>query len=153
MYESHYYTIHKHCPCKIGEYAVKQAINIYSTSINTASFVDALEQQRVIGKKIWFDKDENTIFIKKVYACESGGGCPSNKSLIGERCHCDHYNHSNKICPRHYCKCGAEFYRPMFAPIFGSDVLIEPYKTVLSGDEECILAVRIGRMEEKQSDI
>ena len=79
----------------------------------------------------------------------SGGGSPENKSVIGERCHCDHYNHSKKIYPKFYCKCGAEFYRPMFAPIFSENVVIEPYKTVLSGDDECVLAIRIGKVESK----
>jgi NAD-dependent SIR2 family protein deacetylase len=65
----------------------------------------------------------------------------------GERCHCDHYNHSTETWPLYYCKCGAEFYRPMFA-IFGENVLIEPYKTVLHGDSECILAICIEKQEE-----
>lgn len=145
MYKSHYYTLNKVCPCKIGEDTIKKSIDIYGMSANIASFVAELERQRIIGKKIWFDKTENTIFITKVYACESGGGCPNNKNIIGERCHCEHYNYSKEHYPKYYCKCGAEFYRPMFAPIFGDDILIEPYKTVLSGDEECVLAIRIGK--------
>ena len=82
-----------------------------------------------------------------MYACDSSGGRPENETMIGERCHCDHYNHSKEFYPKRYCKCGAEFYRPMFAPIFGDDVLIEPYKTVLSGDDECILAIRLGKTD------
>ena len=78
----------------------------------------------------------------------AAGGCTENKTLIGEHCHCDYYNHSKETKSKYYCKCGAEFYRPMFAPIFGKYVLIEPYKTVLSGDDECILAIRIDKMEE-----
>lgn len=149
MYESHYYTIHKTCPCKIGADAVQRAIDIYRASDSVSSFINEMEKQRVIGKRIWYDENEHTIFITKVYACESGSGCPENKTLIGERCHCDHYNRSTEIKPKYYCKCGAEFYRPMFAPIFGKDVLIEPYKTVLSGDDECVLAIRIDKVEDK----
>lgn len=122
-------------------------MEIYRASGDAASFADEMERQRIIGKRIWYDESENTIFISKRYACESGGGCPANKTLIGERCHCDHYNHSKEFLPKHYCKCGAEFYRPMFAPLFGENVLIEPYETVLSGGEACVLAVRIGRKE------
>ena len=149
MYENHYYTVHKICPCRIGENAVQQAIGICRESNDVSSFVEEMEKQRVIGKQIWYDEKENTIYITKMYACDSGGGCPENKTLIGERCHCPHYNHSKGFYPKHYCKCGAEFYRPMFAPLFGEDVLIEPYKTVLSGDNECILAIRIDKTEEK----
>ena len=149
MYEKHPYTINKVCPCKIGEEAVRQAINIYKMTNDVSSFVSEMERQRIIGRYIWYDENENPIFVTKVYACDSGGGCPENKSIIGERCHCPHYNHSKEYYPKHYCKCGAEFYRPMFAPIFGDDVLIEPYKTVLAGDEECILAIRIDRTEDR----
>ena len=149
MYENHPYTIHKVCPCVIGAEAVKKAINIYKASSSVAAFVGEMERQRVIGKRIWYDEKENTIFLTKMYACDSGGGCSENKTLIGERCHCPHYNHATEFQPNYYCKCGAEFYRPMFAPIFGADVLIELYKTVLSGGEECILAIRIDKMEDK----
>lgn len=134
---------------KIGEDAVYKALLLYKKANDTKSFVETMEHQRVIGKKIWYDEAENTICISKKYACESGGGCVENKTLIGERCHCDHYNHSKEFHPKYYCKCGAEFYRPMFAPIFGESVLIEPYKTVLSGNDECVLAIRIGKVEEK----
>jgi hypothetical protein len=139
--------LHKVCPCKIGAESVEKAIFLFNNSKDITTFVREMEIQRVIGKHIRYDKDENTIYITKMYASESGGGCPENKCLIGERCHCDHYNHLKEFMPKYYCKCGAEFYRPMFAPIFGDDVLIEPYKTVLSGDDECILAVRIDKKE------
>lgn len=147
MYETHPYTLHGTCPCKISQEAVQKAILIYNASNDLSSFVKEMEKQRVIGKHIWYDEKEDTIFIVKMYALDCGGGCPENKTLIGERCHCDHYNHSKEFFPKYYCKCGAEFYRPMFAPIFGERILIEPYKTVLSGDDECILAIRIGKVE------
>jgi len=147
MYESHPYTLCKVCPCNIGEEAIQKAYEIYKTSSTVADFTNEMERQRVIGKRIWYKEKENTIFITKMYACDSGGGCPDNKTVIGERCHCEHYNYSKEYYPTHYCKCGAEFYRPMFAPIFGDNVLIEPYNTVLAGDDECILAIRIDRME------
>ena len=147
IYETHYFTLHKACPCKIGSESVQKAIELFNKSEDIAIFVKEMENQRVIGKRIWYDKEQNTIFIMKIYASESGGGCPENQNFIGERCHCDHYNYLKDFKPKYYCKCGAEFYRPMFAPLFGNDVLIEPYKTVLSGDDECILAVRIGKKE------
>ena len=150
MYKNHPYTVHAVCPCGIGEEAVQKALAIYAAAADIKAFADEMERQRVIGKRIWYDEKENAIFITKVYACDSGGGCPENKTLIGERCHCEFYNHSKKLQPKQYCKCGAEFYRPMFAPIFGERVLIEPYKTVLSGDEECILAIRIDKTEEQK---
>jgi hypothetical protein len=148
MYETHYFTVHKSCPCQIGEDSIKQAADIYKKATSISAFVDEMESQRVIGKRIAYDEAEHTIFIVKMYACDSGGGCPQNKTLIGERCHCDHYNHCEKTQPLYSCKCGAEFYRPMFAPLFGKSLVIEPYKTVLNGDDECVLAIRIGKWEE-----
>ena len=149
FYAPHYYTIHKMCPCKIGDEAVHKAVAIYRLTNSIGEFISEMDRQRVIGKRIWYDQKENTIFITKRYAGESGGGCAENNTIIGERCHCDYYNRSKEFYPKHYCKCGAEFYRPMFAPIFGEDVLIEPYKTVLAGDEECILAIQINKTEGK----
>jgi len=149
MYENHYFTLHKVCPCKIGIESVQKAFKLFNESKNISAFVDKMEEKRVIGKKILYDEKENAIFITKMYSSECGGGCSQNKSLIGERCHCEHYNHSKEFKPKYYCKCGAEFYRPMFAPIFGDNVLIEPHKTVLSGDEECVLAVRINKKEKE----
>jgi len=147
VYDNHPYTIHKTCPCTIGEDAVLAALILYKASTDVATFVKKMEHQRVIGKRIWYDAEVRTIFITKRYAGESGGGCPANKTLIGERCHCDHYNQATEFHPKHYCKCGAEFYRPMFAPLFGERVLIDPFKTVLSGDDECTLAIRIDQTE------
>jgi hypothetical protein len=149
MYETHLFTLHKVCPCKIGSESIQKTFNLFTELKNISTFVNEMENQRIIGKRIWYDKEENTIFIKKMYASESGGGCPKNNNMIGERCHCDHYNSSKEFKPKYYCKCGAEFYRPMFAPLFGDNVLIEPYKTVLSGDDECIIAIRIDKKEAK----
>ena len=148
MYNTHPFTLHGRCPCQIGAEAVARAAELFEAASSIAAFVSEMEAQRVIGKHIWYDEAENTIFITKMYARESGGGCDANHTLIGERCHCDHYNHSKQFFPKSYCKCGAEFYRPMFAPLFGENVMIEPRNTVLSGDDECILAIRIGRTEE-----
>ena len=147
MYGSHYYTINSVCPCKIANDAIDKTLLLFERANDVKSFVETMELNRVIEKKIWYDEAEKTIFISKKYSCESGGGCRESKTIIGERCHCNYYNHSKEFYPKYYCKCGAEFYRPMFAQLFGKDVLIEPYKTVLSGDDECVLAIRIGEVE------
>jgi hypothetical protein len=150
LYKNHFFTKHKICPCNIGSDSVKKTFDIFHASKDIVSFVEEMEKQRIIGKHICYDEKENTIFITKVFASESGGGCSENKTPIGEKCHCDYYNRSTEFYPKYYCKCGAEFYRPMFAPLLGDDVLIEPYKTVLSGDDECVLAIRIGKKEAKK---
>ena len=148
MYERHPYTVHGVCPCRIGEDAIQLASELFHQAPDAQAFTQQMEQHRVIGRRIWYSKEENTIFLQKQFACESGGGCPANKSLIGQRCHCDHYNHSTTYHPKHYCKCGAEFYRPMFTPLFGDNVRIEPVKTVLAGDGCCVLAIRIGKVDQ-----
>ena len=49
MYENHYYTVHKVCPCRIGENAIQQAIGIYRESNDVSTFVEEMEKQRIIG--------------------------------------------------------------------------------------------------------
>ena len=147
MYDTHYFTIHKTCPCQIENEAVRKTKEIFNKSSCLTDFVAEMQNQQIIGRLISYDKETNTIFIHKRYACECGGGHPQNKTRIGERCHCGHYNHSTAYCPKYYCKCGAEFFLPVFAPLFGEDILIEPYKTVLSGDDDCIIAIRINERE------
>ncbi len=150
MFNNHYYTLHKDCPCKIDNHTVKQADEIFKMSPDAASFAEEMNRKRIIGKRIWYDQKEHTIYITKVFACDSGGGCPENDSLIGKRCHCDCYNRSTGYYPKYYCKCAAEFYRPIFAPLFGESILIEPVETVLSGDEQCTFALRLDRKENKE---
>jgi hypothetical protein len=141
--ENHPFTITNTCPCKIDPEIISKTQEIYNTSKSTEEFVDKLEKSRIKGKKIWFSKKQNMIFISKPHASESGGGCPKNDSLIGKACHCPHYNHLKERLPKHYCKCGAEYYRPMFEPIFGKLIEMVPYKTVLSGDDECVIGVKL----------
>ncbi|MCL1807486.1 MAG: hypothetical protein FWG31_07275 [Oscillospiraceae bacterium] len=141
--ETHPYTVHKKCPCRIEKSVIDATAEIHSKSKDTASFVLALEKSRIKGKRIWFDEEQNTIFIAKPFACESGGGCPENDSLIGQACHCKFYHHLKERLPKEACRCGAEYYRPMFEPIFGEAIELYPFKTVLAGDDECVIAVKI----------
>lgn len=150
MYHDHYYTLNRVCPCSIDSSTIKQATALFRSSPDVRSFVEAMSRSRLIGQRIWYDEAAHTIYITKIFACDSGGGCPENDSLIGQRCHCDYYNRSAECYPKHYCQCSAEFYRPMFAPFFGEDVVIEPVETVLSGDEQCTFAIKLGRKENKQ---
>lgn len=143
MYETHYFTRNKVCPCKMDENVIKQTIEIFNNSENTSSFIQELEKRRIKGKKIWYDENKDIIFISKISACDCGGGNPENDNLIGQACHCDYYNHSKEFFPKHYCQCGAEYYRPMFEPIFGKNIELFPYKTVLFGDDECVIAIKL----------
>jgi hypothetical protein len=142
-YKNHPYTRYKTCPCKIDQEIIKKTQAIFEKSESIEDFVEKLEKSRIKGKKIWFDKKQNMIFISKPHACESGGGCPENDSLIGNACHCPRYNHLKEHLPKNYCQCGAEYYRPMFEPIFGKKIKLIPYKTVLSGDDECVIGVKL----------
>ncbi|MDR2569005.1 MAG: hypothetical protein LBD23_01740 [Oscillospiraceae bacterium] len=142
-FDNHPFTRHKTCPCKIEQDIISKTQQIFNTSKNVEDFVENLERSRIKGKKIWFDKEQNMILISKPYACESGGGCAENNSLIGKACHCVHYNHLNEYLPKNHCQCGAEYYRPMFEPIFGKNIELIPYKTVLSGDDECVIGVKL----------
>ena len=60
-------------------------------------------------------------------------------------------NHLNKNIPILYCKCAATFFRPMFVPLFGENIRIEPIKTVLSGAEDCIFRITLDEEEDETS--
>ncbi|MDR0273655.1 MAG: hypothetical protein LBI27_10110 [Clostridiales bacterium] len=143
LLETHPFTRYGKCPCRPEKDVIEKTGEIFRKSKDTASFVEELEKSRIKGKKIWFDAEQNTIFISKPFACESGGGCAENDSLIGKGCHCDHYNREKEFYPKHYCQCGAEYYRPMFEPLFGKKIELYPHKTILSGDGECVIAVKL----------
>lgn len=146
----HPYIVTGRCPCKMDDNTVRRTMEVYNslTDKSPENFAQELEKQKVIGKTVTYDKEQNTIFMEKKYGSECGEYNVSNKTKIGQRCYCSHYNGATEgNFPLSCCKCGAEFYRPMFAQIYGEDVLIEPYQTVLSGGESCILAVRIGKTE------
>lgn len=131
----------KTCPCHIESETIQKANLIYKTSTDISAFVEEMQHQGVIGQKIWYNQDEKAIYITKRLACDCGSGCPDNNSLIGQRCHCHYFNQTNEYIPITYCKCSAEFFRPMFEPIFGDGIVIEPVETVLSGGEKCTFAI------------
>ena len=84
MYDTHYFTIHKTCPCQIENEAVRKTKEIFNKSSCLTDFVAEMQNQQIIGRLISYDKETNTIFIHKRYACECGGGHPQNKTRIGE---------------------------------------------------------------------
>ena len=122
-----------------------ETLEVWEQTKEVKSFVTELERRRIKGRKIWYDEELNTIFIIKTFANECGGGCPENDSIIGKACHCHFYNHLKEFYPKYYCQCSAEYYRPMFEPMFGKDIELYPFKTVLSGDDECVIGVKLGR--------
>jgi GNAT superfamily N-acetyltransferase len=131
------------CPCHVKDDIIEKARMIFSQSSNIQSFINEMNNQKIIGKHIWYEPKENVIYIKKMYACDCGGGCSSNNTIIGQRCHCEYVNHLNESIPLSYCKCAAAFFEPVFAPLFGENITIEPVKTVLSGADECIIKITL----------
>jgi len=139
MYDNHPFNRTGICPCgDVGKYInISEIVDAYHESSCMNTFIARLNQ--ISDEKIWFDNDQNTIFMLKNF-----GGNPEGDTLIGRVCHCGYYNNSADFYPKHYCKCCAEFCRPMFEPIFGKDIELFMHRTVLSGDNECITAVKIG---------
>jgi len=133
----------KACPCHIEDERVERAKKIYNETNGIENFVSEMKRQGVIGRDIRYEPQENAIYITKMYACDTGTGCPSNNTLIGQRCHCEYVNHLNINIPISYCKCSAFFFEPMFCPLFGENIEIEPVKTVLSGDDECVFRIKL----------
>lgn len=132
----------KSCPCFIGSESIEKAKLIYEAADNIELFVDEMYRQNVIGKKIWFEQGNNLIYITKNYAFDNGAGSAKNHSLISQRCHCAYVNDTKEYIAISYCICGAEFFRPMFEPLFGKQITIEPIETVLSGGGQCTFVIK-----------
>lgn len=135
------------CPCSMDKGTIEQAMKLYRQSSSLAAFVDEMERQRVIGKKIWYEHESGRIFITKRFACECGRDCPQDDCNLAGRCHCDYVKSDGGQIHLSYCRCAAEFYRPMFAPILGDNVIIEPVTTCLSGSELCTFSIRTNDKE------
>ena len=45
------------------------------------------------------------------------------------------------------CHCGAGFYRPLFATLFGPPVHLEVRQSLVKGDVQCVIAVKIPGVE------
>lgn len=133
----------KACPCCIETEKIKKAKAIYDNSDSMEQFISQMNENKIIGRNIIFNSDEKAIYITKMYACECGGGYRLNKTIIGQRCHCEYVNHFASNLPISYCKCAASFFEPMFVSLFGKNILVEPVKTVLSGAEECVFRVKL----------
>ncbi|MCL2361694.1 MAG: hypothetical protein FWC73_07775 [Defluviitaleaceae bacterium] len=146
MYDSHPYNKTGACPCgDVGQYMdISKIVDAYDNATCMNSFIKKLNQ--ISDEKIWFDEEQNMILMLKNH-----GGNPESDSLIGRACHCKHYNQSVEFYPKYYCKCCAEFSRPMFEPIFGKDIELSMFKTVLSGDNECITTVKINDLKKLRS--
>ncbi|KUO72099.1 MAG: hypothetical protein APF77_00745 [Clostridia bacterium BRH_c25] len=125
------------CPCRIEAETIAKAQEIFRISPDISSFINKMEEQHVIGKTIRYNDQENAIYITKLYACDCGSNCSTNNSIIGQRCHCEYVNDINCIIPISYCKCSSAFFEPLFTPLFGDNIVIEPVETVLSGGEQC----------------
>lgn len=131
------------CPCYIEADKVEQAKAIFDKNTDIQSFVNEMNERHVIGKRIWYEPQEKAIYITKMHACDCGRGCPSSQTIIRQRCHCGYVNHLDRNIPISYCKCAATFFRPMFVPMFGENVRIEPVETVLAGGEDCVFRIMV----------
>lgn len=137
------YVYRKACPCRMENETIEKAKQIWDDTGNVKDFVAEMGRQGVIGRKIWYEPQENAIYTTKRYACEFGIHCQTNNTRIGQRCHCEYVNHLTENVPISYCKCSACFYEPLFYPLFGKSIQIEPVQTVLSGAEECVFRIKL----------
>nr|WP_303740842.1 GNAT family N-acetyltransferase [Lutispora saccharofermentans] len=131
------------CPCRIDDETIARAQDIFCNSRDVKSFINKMNEQHVIGKTIWYNERENAVYITKLYSCECGSDCSTNNCNIRQRCHCEYVNDLNCDLPISYCKCAATFFEPLFAPLFGKNISIEPVETVLSGSEQCTFKIAI----------
>lgn len=131
------------CPCSIEAETIAKAQIIFHISPDINSFIKTMNEQHIIGRNIWYNKEENAVYITKLYACDCESNCSGNNFIIRQRCHCEYVNDLNCNLPISYCKCAAYFFQPLFTALFGDNITIEPVETVLSGSEQCTFKITI----------
>ena len=90
------------------------------------------------------ERQGNTIYITKV-PCRpeeyAKAETPEEKRLY--YCHCDMVRATQEPISKTYCYCGAGWCGRIFESILDRPVEIEIIKSVISGDDECVIAVHL----------
>lgn len=143
----------RNCPCCIFNWpeSLVEMKKIYKNSGSVYEFID-----EIIKRKIWdFEFKDNIIYTTKPHtcgqsqssekaACKSCTGCnPSINHKISKRCHCWMMQTIKEPKSKLFCYCGAGFYKPFFDELWDADTKIEPLKTIVAGDDDCVIAIHV----------
>lgn len=141
-----------YCPCaQYGDLALSKANAIYQQASDVQDFVRLMNERQIIGRWLAYDPATRRLTITKRYGCEcerEGNSCAACPSSC--KCHCDQVRHMHSESPLAHCQCGAEYYRPLFEGVFGVPLTLYPVKTVLSGDERCVIAIDLSHRLAKE---
>jgi hypothetical protein len=124
---------------------------IYKKCNSVYEFID-----EIVRRKIWgFEYKDHIIYTTKPHtcgksqtsdkeACKSCTDCnPSINHKISRRCHCWMLQTIKEPKSKLFCYCGAGFYKPFFDELWDADTKIEPVKTIIAGDDDCVIAIHI----------
>lgn len=143
----------RNCPCNIYDWPESLDImrEIYHKSSSVYEFID-----EIIKQQIWnFYYENDVIYTTKSHPCEKSSssgkaacksctGCSTDiHSKIKNRCHCWMLRTIGEPKSKLFCYCGAGFYKPFFDEIWEADTKIEPVKTILCGDDDCVIAIHV----------
>jgi hypothetical protein len=129
------------CACEFSKMKITAIKQIYSESFDLADFWIRLRGSNLMGeffevRKGWF------VIVKNPYRPDLQARYPEDPFTW--YCHC-----GSIVKPLHgrmssaICHCGAGFYRPLFASLFGVPVQIEVRESLVKGDARCVIAIRV----------
>jgi hypothetical protein len=129
------------CACEFSQSRIAAIKQMYNESSGLTDFWIRLRANNLMGEsfelcKGWF------VIIKNPYRPDLKVCYPDDP--FAWYCHCGsivkplHGNISPVIC-----HCGAGFYRPLFASLFGPPVQIEVRESLVKGNARCVIAIRV----------
>jgi hypothetical protein len=132
------------CACEFSQSRIAAIKQMYSESSDLADFWRRLCESNLMGES--FEVCDGWIMIvKNPYRPDLKARHPEDPFTW--YCHCGSIVKPlrGNISPA-ICHCGAGFYRPLFASLFGTPAQIEVRKSLVMGDSRCVIAVRVPRV-------
>lgn len=129
------------CSCEFSQLRIAAIKKLYRESANLTNFWSLLKESGVMFEE--FELVDGWMLItKKPYR-------PDFKERMPEKpfqwyCHCGSIVKPLKgRAPALICECSAGFYQPLFKALFGKAVHTEVRASLVRGDSNCLIAIRI----------
>jgi len=85
---------------------------------------------------------DGVIYVAKHHS-HPGAADPGTDGFVMHACHCGWAKGTRDQISATFCLCGAGYYRQFFEQVLGSPVRVDVVKSVLRGDSECVMAIRL----------
>jgi len=129
------------CACEFSPSRIAAIKQVHDKSPGPAEFWARLGESKLLGESFEV-RDGWVVITKRPYRPDLQARHPDDP--IEWYCHC-----GSMVKPLHgrlstsICQCGAGFYRPLFAALFGAPPRIEVRESLVKGDARCVIAVQI----------